>query len=42
MNDDESDFLEHELNQLKNEGFGWTDEYAQCIVQTALATVRFK
>jgi receptor-type tyrosine-protein phosphatase N len=41
LNDDESDFLEHELNQLKDEGFSWSDEYAQCIVQTALATVRF-
>lgn len=41
LNNDESDFLEHELNQLKDGGFSWTDDYAQCVIQTALNTVKF-
>lgn len=38
---DASDFLELELNQLKESGLTWNDIYSQCIIQTALNAIRY-
>jgi hypothetical protein len=31
-----------ELKQLKSSGFTWNDDFAQCVVQAALNTIRYK
>lgn len=37
---EEEDFLENEMARLYDEGFVWTDDYTQCVLQTALAAIR--
>lgn len=34
--------LEDELKRLYNAGYTWTDEYTQCILQTALAAIKYQ
>lgn len=38
---EESDFLEQQLNHLKSSGFTWADQYSQCVMQSALESIRF-
>lgn len=37
---DEEGFLEDEMSRLYDDGFVWTDDYTQCVLQTALAAIR--
>jgi len=37
---EEEEFLETEMAQLYDQGFVWTDDYTQCVLQTALAAIR--
>ena len=34
--------LEDEMARLHENGFIWTDDYTQCILQTALAAIRYE
>ena len=34
--------LEEELKRLHNTGYVWTDGYTQCIMQTALAAIKYQ
>lgn len=34
--------LEDEMTRLYNMGYIWTDDYTQCILQTALAAIRYE
>lgn len=37
---EEETFLENEMSRLYENGFVWTDDYTQCVLQTALAAIR--
>jgi len=37
---EEEGFLEDEMSRLYDDGFVWTDDYTQCVLQTALAAIR--
>lgn len=34
--------LEDEMTRLHENGFIWTDDYTQCVLQTALAAIRYE
>lgn len=34
--------LEDEMSRLHDQGFEWTEDYTQCVIQTALAAIRYK
>jgi len=37
---EEEGLLEDEMSRLYDDGFVWTDDYTQCVLQTALAAIR--
>ena len=37
---EEEGLLEDEVSRLYDNGFVWTDDYTQCVLQTALAAIR--
>ena len=40
FSEEEETFLENQMSELYDKGFVWTDDYTQCVLQTALAAIR--